>query len=76
VTQPLHTSQHITHKNLGNTRIAYKPRLEVAPSLYGIDLLFDQRDPDGGEFQAGLAYRVLHTSHVGRFFVFSRSITP
>jgi hypothetical protein len=27
--------------------------LEVAPFLYVIDLLFDQRDPDGVEFQAG-----------------------
>jgi hypothetical protein len=27
----------------------------------------------GGEFQAGLAYGVFHTSHVGRFFVFSLS---
>jgi hypothetical protein len=30
VTQPLHTSRHI--KNLGNTRIAYKPRHVVSES--------------------------------------------
>jgi hypothetical protein len=45
--------------------------LDVGPSLQVIDLLFDQSDPDGVEFQAGLSYRVYHISHVSRFLVFS-----
>jgi hypothetical protein len=44
--------------------------LEVTPSLEGINFLFDQRDPDGGDFQAGLADWVVHARHVGRFVVF------
>jgi hypothetical protein len=33
----------------------------------------DQRDPNGGDFQAGLADWVVHASHVSRFLVFSIS---
>jgi hypothetical protein len=32
----------------------YGRHKEVMPSLLGINFLFDQRDPDGGDFQAGL----------------------
>jgi hypothetical protein len=47
--------------------------LQVTPSLYGIDFLFHQRDQDGGDFQAVLAYWVVHARHMGRFFIFSVS---
>jgi hypothetical protein len=47
--------------------------LQVTTSLYGIDFLFDQRDQDGGDFQAVLAYWVVHARHMGRFLIFSVS---
>jgi hypothetical protein len=45
--------------------------LDITHFLQVIYHLFDQRDPDWGEFQAGLAYRFFHTNHVCRFFVYS-----
>jgi hypothetical protein len=46
--------------------------LEITPSCRVLTS-FDQRDPDRGKFQGGLADRVVHARHVGRFFVFSVS---
>jgi hypothetical protein len=58
VTQPLHTSQHI--KNLGNTRIAYKPRHTHTHTLEArkkprwqlvTQLLTDQNTQGGPKYQ-------------------------
>jgi hypothetical protein len=38
--------------------------LQVTPSLYGIDFLFDQRDKVGGDLQAVLAYWFVHARHM------------
>jgi hypothetical protein len=43
-------------------------------SLWNVDLIADNGDPDGRNVQTTLANRVDRASHMGRFFVFPISI--
>jgi len=47
--------------------------LHVTPSRLGSNFNFDQINPNGRDFQAGLADWVVHASYVSRLLVFSVS---